>query len=727
MLRSMKRPAPLYNLPLDVLKWTALAMVLMLVVTRGTMQEFLREPFQILPGSDPSPRAAGPAISIGLDLLCCVPALLVILRRLLKKTRLHTPVSLKLLAALTAWMMLSPFWAADRFGAIVTAFHWVAATAMLWATVQLVRDWITLRFVAAIAFALIPVYAIHGLNYRFIELPELKKNFEENKEKYLKQRGLEENSFAAKQFIAKINQGEMFGFSTSPNTFGALLSLLLVISAGLLIQRINERDALQWAVPAIALCMLVGLWVMLYTRSRTAFATPFIAAAMLIMARALRPITARLRKPVYWSAVALFFIFTSIVIAYGITHGSLLHSSLTFRWHYWVGGARLFMQHPLLGVGWNNFGPHYLAHRLPIAPEEVKDPHNFLVRCFTELGIVGGLLTVAWQLRLWWETTSPASPSSIPSPERSPRVIGFIAIIGCGGIALSTICGVDLSMGAVELDILRRFLFIAALVIAGSLAALRTLESQDPDARPAPWLLRTLIAGIAAFFIHNLVDFSLFEIGPMLLVSVLIGSVLGVRNPENMAVSSSNNRWPATALATAMILWFAAAGLLWIPVLKSQQASDAADDAIRTNQLATAASLLEEANRDAWKLNADYAFRAAIISPPPQLNRLLAQAIAENPSEGPYYLTRALAEMRQPHPNVAQVRGDFEEALRLDPNNVAVRLDYARALETIGDPKAARRQYEQALRFDDQLSKEEHKRLTPAERIKIEQKLTDLH
>ena len=47
-----------------------------------------------------------------------------------------------------------------------------------------------------------------------------------------------------------------------------------------------------------------------------------------------------------------------------ITHG-LVHESLTFRWHYWVGAMRVFARHPLAGVGLDNFGTYYLGVRLP--------------------------------------------------------------------------------------------------------------------------------------------------------------------------------------------------------------------------------------------------------------------------------------------------------------------------------------------------------------------------
>ena len=719
------------------LDWFALGIMLALVIARGTMQEFLREPFEVLPGSEVVPHAAGPATSIGLDLLCCIPALLILTRRILdKSSALRTPRSLIPLAILSGWMLLSTVWAADKFAALVNACHWSAAVSMLWAATQLVTDWRRLRLVAAITFGLLPIYFVHGLNYKFIELPDLLKNFEENKSKILTQHGLQEGSFAATQFAAKIRLGEMFGYESSPNSFGALLSLLIVVSSGLLIQRLcdlRQKEPVATPLPAhsppmdpaattVAIGMTLGLWIMIYTRSRTAFATPVIAIALLLTVWKFRIPMARHAKKFYVLGVAIFVLAIAAVIGHGLAHGSLIHSSLTFRWHYWIGSLRIFKSHPLLGVGWNNFGAYYLAARLPKAPEEIKDPHNFLVRFFTELGLVGGILVILWQLRLWWELTRPVIPPISKTPTRSPGVLSFVASVAGAGILLSAILSIDFSMGAFELDVLRRFLFIGAMLIASSLAALRTLHSHDPDDRPAPWVLYTMLVGVGVFLIHNLIDFSLFEIGPMMLFALLTGGALGVRHPADSA-GPHRTKSIGIILALSIALWLATAVLLWAPVLQAERAADAADDAIRKNKLAVAQPLLDEAHRTAWRLNADYAFRAALISPPSQVRARIGEAVRENPTAVPYYLARAHSELSQPRPDRQLIRDDYTTALKLDPYNVPIRLEFAKALADSGDRPAAVEQYEMALAINDKLNWDERKRLPADEITRIHTKI----
>src|SRR3954453_15568451 len=86
-----------------------------------------------------TPRAAGAATSLAIDLLCCLPAVLVLSRRGMgRQYVLRWAWSVLPLGLLAGWGVLSTTWAADRFAALSAAFHWVGAVAMLWAAAQLV-------------------------------------------------------------------------------------------------------------------------------------------------------------------------------------------------------------------------------------------------------------------------------------------------------------------------------------------------------------------------------------------------------------------------------------------------------------------------------------------------------------------------------------------------------------------------------------------------------------
>src|SRR3954453_2829456 len=147
----------------------AFILVIALVFARCTFLETVRDPVEPRPNMDMAPRAPGVTASLVLDLLCCLPALLVLTRRVIDRTYvLRRSWTHALFGALALWAVLSPIWAADKFDAAVTAPHLLAAAAMLWAMTQLVRSWLRLRIVAGVCLGLLLVYTAWGLIHKFV-------------------------------------------------------------------------------------------------------------------------------------------------------------------------------------------------------------------------------------------------------------------------------------------------------------------------------------------------------------------------------------------------------------------------------------------------------------------------------------------------------------------------------------------------------------------------------
>ncbi len=700
------------------------ALSLALVLVRATTLEVLRDAFDVAPGSDPVPRGVGAATSLVLDLVSWVPALLVLARGVFDRSfRLRFTWSHGFLAALAVWTVLSTLWASDKFAAVVSGFHWLSAAVFLWSASQLVRSWGRLRLVGGVCFALLLVYGAQALSSSYVEQPEMRKEWEQNRERHLRDHGMEPGTFAATSFEAKLLRGEMMGFGASPNTFAAVSVLLVVVTLGIVVQRVVDRTGVGWVILPLAGVALGGC-IIVWTDSKTAYVTPLLAGGILATLAIANGWLARHARLAYATGVTLFLLGTAAVIGHGLHHGSLVIDSLTFRWRYWVGAAKVFADHPILGVGWDNFGLHYLAARLPTAAEEIRDPHNFLVRGFSELGAVGGLLLLAWMLRLWWELTRPALVPVLVSSSR--RALPTLGILVVGAILLSIIATVDLSFFSVggpvgpayvTLRLLERG-FAGLIILFGLwVAAVRSTTDSTLDDRPAPWLLYSMLAGLGVFFLHNLVDFSMFEVGPMFLFALLTGSALGMRRPDQTAASAPPTRWPFIALAGVVVLWLAATFALAVPLLLAEEGMKSGDNFLRTGQFERAAQEFRNA-AETVPYNGDYAFRAAQVlqggGPPDRVRQLLGDAVRANPAHAGYRATRAAFEARLPNPDVTRVRSDFDAALALDPANVPTRLQYAQILESLGLPTEARAQYESALRFNDQLAPDEVERLAPA-------------
>lgn len=708
----------------------ALGLVLALVVARSTLMEYQRDPFAVDPNSSAIPAGAGITTSMVLDLICCIPALMVLFRRAVDPdftlVRCYSILPLGLLAA---WAILSARWADDRFLSLITSVHLAAMAAILWAAAQLVRTWRQVRLVSAIALGLLLVYAVHGAIYRYVVLPDLQHVYQQNRTQILQERGWTPDSFAARQFERKILNGEMAGFSASPNTYAATAVMLAIVAMGWLAEllRAGPRDG-RVALPIIGL--LAGAWMIYYTQSKAAMVTPFMGAGLLLFFGFLGSWLARRRRLVYSLSILILLLGMMAVIGHGLYHGTLPSASLAFRWKYWIASWEMFQsQHPWIGVGWANFGQHYLAWRLPDAPEEIKDPHNFIIRTLTELGIIGVILLAAWLLRLGWELSRPAMPDDAP-PRSGVSVLRVIGTIGLASIGINILASVDFTQGAAYavIELFKRSLYLCALLLGAIIIAGKSQSQGRLDDRPAPWLVYAILVAAGIFLVHNLVDFSMFDTstGPLMIWAMLVGTGIGARGDIRTHPAGRGVRI-GLFLAVA-VLWLAGWFAIAAPLAMAESAAQSGDDQLRSNHPREAARLYQQAQSLSPVNNWDYLFRAARAmifagEAPDEIRRTLAAAHAMNPSSPDPLLLQAQFELRQPVPNFQRAADDLAAVLRLNPNDLATREQYADTLASLGHRDQARDQYEKTLWYNSRLAEDEPRRLSAEAIGRIERKM----
>ena len=694
-------------------------LAIVLVIVRATLFEVMRSESNPVPGTPGAPSIPGPATGMFLDLLFCTPAAFVLARRLLDtQYTLRFGASHLIMAALSFWTLLSVLWAPDKFIAAVAAAHWVGALMLMWSVAQLVDSWKRLHIVSGVAFGLLLVLLVQGFYYRFIDLPDMQAEFKKDSAALLHARGADNDPVQAMQIAKNLESGEVTGFSLSRNTYAATLVLLGIFSAGLMIQRIRDKDSPAWWVPVGVVLLLSLLMLYRYVESKTAYATPFIGAAMLLAFATRRGWLRDHSRKAFWGGVSLFFLGVVAVVGHGLKHGTLLQQSLTYRWQYWVGAARVFVKHPLIGVGWANFGEPYLAVRLVQAIEQPKDPHNFLIRGFVELGIVGGLLTLAWILRMAWELTQP--PMIVPestsdrddSAIRYRQAVAFIIITPIVAFAINALIAIDFTQRSewVILELFKRAAFILAMITGLGLSLLRSMTRQEIDDRPAPWIYAALLVAISLFLLHNLIDFSMFEPGTTSIFALLLGAALGLRMP-----SRPRRPW-GTAVVIAVFIaggvgWFTAAGAGVWNVAQAETLSAEADELIRANGDSSVACQKYVQASMLVPINGEYAYRAAYCSAA-AARQLLEKAIVADPLAVRYH--RALAELDLREKLTEESLKQFAACVELDPNNMDLRIEYAEALAASRHTEEAKVQYEQVLRINDTLPAAEIQRLSAA-------------
>jgi O-antigen ligase len=701
-----------------------------LVVARVTMLETLRDPFAVTLGGQAVPRGAGAAAGVVLDALCWVPLLMVLVRRVVDPAyRLRWAWSQAWVAGLAAWAMGSFLWASDQFLAGVGAFHFASAVVLFLAVSQVVRTWARLRLVAAIAFGLLLVFGAHGAYYRWVEIPDLQRTFERDRAAILQERGWEQGSFAAEQFSRKITGAEMIGFGASPNTYAAVIALVSIVTIGVMVQRLVDRDGAGWA-GLYAAGIGLGLLIIWYTHSKSGLMAVLLGAVAIGVLWVIRSWLGRNARLGYTIGVAAVVLGIAAVVGQGVYHGGLPSDSLNFRWRYWVGAAQLFEQHPLAGVGWNNFGTHYLGVRLQAAAEEIKDPHNFLLKFALELGLVGGALAVGWMLWMWRDLTRPVLPAADDSPLRlwvergSASPVARVAMIAAVGIGLNVLASVDLGeqVAFVVVELFKRGLYFCVLVIGGALVALKRMDQTEADGRFAGWVLHAMLIGMGLFLAQGLIDVAFFEVGAMYLFFLLAGSALGIRTREN-AERPRKSAAAVAALAGTGVVWV---GLLFVlvgPVVMGEAFAGDGDERMRGRRPDLAVGEYERAVR-AVPWNAEYAFRAgkaALAAGDVEVGlKWLDDAIARDPMGVEYYLTRAQVGLSRVPVDAEGVKRDYAKAVVLNPSDVGLRVAYADVLMKLGMRDEAREEYRVALERNQGYDATEPKRLGTEEVGRIE-------
>src|SRR3954470_24513216 len=143
---------------LELLTRGAFWLGMVIVCARVGMSETIRDPLPGGPGSIGAPRGGGAWSSLFLDLLCCVPAILILLRRVMDSTYvLRWGWSHVVMGMLAVWAMASRLWAADSFAAMVSSADLAAGFVLIWSATQLVRSQLRLRIVAGMVFGLLLV------------------------------------------------------------------------------------------------------------------------------------------------------------------------------------------------------------------------------------------------------------------------------------------------------------------------------------------------------------------------------------------------------------------------------------------------------------------------------------------------------------------------------------------------------------------------------------------
>jgi len=382
--------------------------------------------------------------------------------------------------------------------------------------------------------------------------------------------------------------GDVFGTFYHPNlmadylVMGGLVALALLVGHA---RHLTERQA-DGQPKSVAIAATVVLSVVLaaagaaiwMSRSRAGIASFVVGAYLMIILATVRCRALRIGLIVVPAVLAVAAL--GVVRQWGLAPEAI--KSLQFRLDYWQGAWGVIRDHPLTGVGAGNFGSHYLAHKLPHAPEEIRDPHNLFVRAWAEfgpLGLAGVVVLAAATLRECLHRGRMFSEPRWPVPALWRPMIYAGVLVVLVGLVFRFRSVSDDGLPYVLLETLVTFLFMTAAFVGAIGAGLEGAPSLA--ARSGRWLRAGILGALAAFLLQGQVSFSFSELPTAATAYLLVAvTVTTADGPRRMTVSLGSPVRRAVAVMVVLAVVVLYGGTLLVPVSRSlDELADARDQA----------------------------------------------------------------------------------------------------------------------------------------------------
>ena len=344
------------------------------------------------------------------------------IRRSLREARQTQPEALALLVALLAYLLviiLSIVTAYTRTPVIKEALKWSEVVVVVCAVWGLIR---TERQLLWLAWGVIA----GGLAQALL--------------------GCAQDIFASGLLGPGGSSVRVFGAFDQPNPFGGYLNLSLPVALALALFGRDPR--MRWVAGGSSVLVLFALYL---ANSRGAL-LGLLAAVIVIVAVGWRlerqaAIAAAIGAPLVAIAWVTRLIPLSIqdrlLAQFRVNDVSLTaqindaNFSTIERLAHWVAGWRMFLAHPLLGVGAGNYGAAYQQYKVPGWEESLTHAHNYYINVAAEtgaLGLLAFLALVGAALYLAWRATRATDRQrggrgGLTGADARALSIGFAAVI----------------------------------------------------------------------------------------------------------------------------------------------------------------------------------------------------------------------------------------------------------------------------------------------------------
>ncbi len=536
--------------------------------------------------------------------------------------------------------IVSTIFAGDKRVALNASADWLCAVMLVLLIPQVVRSRQGGRLLLAVIVASGAASATKSAMFVVDEHDEMVRQYEESKESFWARQGVALDDPQVELFEKRMMAKEASGFLPFSNAQGSLLVLcgFAAMACGLMRPAGTSRGVAVF----LAMVLWGSIW---WTQSKGAVIALVAGLMLWVVVWLLRARLVRHSREswvLFWSAV---LILTAVVVIGASLRGGLPTDSLQFRWNYWQVSQEIIADHVWTGTGAHNFDRAYMQHKPIEFPEEINDPHNFVVSVFAQWGVLGLAGLVAMMLGGSWTIFRGMGRRSVEgsvisatedSPGANPQGIsrGWVFLtIPAFLLIRAVLVSVQVpSRVMLELVIFDLGLYGVIWTAAYVLLVLPREESEDEIA--ISWLL-PLAVGVFAFLVHNTIGFSLFVPATLTPWAVMLGVLLGALAPVS-ATAPSKPRAAAPVAVSGLAL-FALLILVVIPVRRA------------TNLL----------------------HRARNVSPPVAME-LYERATQADPLDATAYAELAERSLMVPEPRWQQARQALDAAKSRDPGRLSL-------------------------------------------------------
>jgi len=644
--------------------------------------------------------------------------------------------------------------ASDKSSALVRAAEMTGLWVGAFALVQAIRTDAERRFLLSVLVATALVSAAVAIHQATIGLPRVWEIFQVHREAILARYGIEPGGYQEQAFADRFFGGAQASMG-HPNVLAAMLTLGFFVAVGLVREKWSEVGsrgarvlaAVMGAAAAACACGIV------MTHSRAAVAAVGVGLYWLAVAWWVRRRRTRIALYLLPLVVAAVGLAAATQVDHPAVAGAM--KTLRYRLDYWWATLKILHRYWETGVGLENFGHHYVEHKVAWAPEEVNDPHNMLLSMWSKLGLAGatalGLLAVG-AVRVWLRK----APSSLEDPSRERE-----RAVAAGEPLLVLLVPVMLVAGPVAIYFFAMGWYwgiaaTAVMAMAIGLGAGEEPSRLEASARPLRSLRTACVVAVLAFALQEQIGTAILEPPAAWAMLVVLGVSVGARRAvrarrgsDGASSAAPDAGLPGFSLgaparfllmALAMMVCFLYVRLLILPVGRERVSLEmvrrgldafAGDERLRAaaeaNPLGWEPALLRAR---AWRREAGAVEGAAAAVHLERAIQGYRDALARHPRLRRAYLALARCYLapkgakRDPNA-LAAARACLQEAARLYPTHIPTRLRLAEVIDSLGENAAALEAYQDVLRLDG-LMPEARLRLKDEARAKVEARLAEL-